>query len=242
MTQNIYDDPEFFDGYSGLPRSVKGLDGAPEWASLRALLPPLEGKSVIDLGCGFGWFCRWARGQGAADVLGVDVSEKMLERARRETHDPAIRYQRADLEDIALPAASCDLVYSSLAFHYVVELGRLLKVAHSALRPGGRLVFSAEHPLLTAPSRPGWVTGADGRAAWPVDDYLVEGPRVTDWFAPGVVKQHRTIGTYVRLLKEAGFTLTHLEEWGPSDAQVEADPALAQERQRPTFMLFAAER
>jgi SAM-dependent methyltransferase len=166
----------------------------------------------------------------------------MLERARRETHDPAIRYQRADLEDIALPAASCDLVYSSLAFHYVVELVRLLKIAHAALRPGGRLVFSAEHPLLTAPSRPGWVTGADGRAAWLVDDYLVEGPRVTDWFAPGVVKQHRTIGTYVRLLKEAGFTLTYLEEWGPSDAQVEADPALAQERQRPTFMLFAAER
>jgi len=242
MTQNIYDDPEFFDGYSGLPRSVKGLDGAPEWASLRALLPPLEGRSVVDLGCGFGWFCRWARGQGASDVLGVDVSENMLERARRETHDPAVRYQRADLEDIALPATSCDLVYSSLAFHYVVELGRLLKVAHAALRPGGRLVFSAEHPLLTAPSHPGWVTGADGRAAWPVDDYLVEGPRVTNWFAPGVVKQHRTIGTYVRLLRQAGFTLTHLEEWGPSDAQVEADPALAQERQRPTFMLFAAER
>ncbi len=41
---------------------------------------------------------------------------------------------------------------------------------------------------------------------------------------------------------EAGFTLTHLEEWGPSDAQVEGDPSLAQERQRPTFMLFAAER
>ncbi|OQM76764.1 class I SAM-dependent methyltransferase [Manganibacter manganicus] len=242
MTQNIYDDPEFFQGYSGLPRSVDGLEGAPEWASLRALIPPLGGKSVVDLGCGFGWFCRWARGEGAAKVLGVDVSHNMLERARQQTHGGAIRYVRADLEELSLPKESCDLVYSSLAFHYVAGFERLFSVAYSALRPGGCLVFSAEHPLLTAPSRPGWVTDAEGRPTWPVDDYLVEGARVTNWLAPGVVKQHRTIGTYTRLLLEAGFALTHLEEWGPSDAQIEANPALAQERQRPTFMLFAARR
>jgi SAM-dependent methyltransferase len=242
MTQNIYDDPQFFEGYSGLPRSVKGLDGAPEWASLRALLPPLEGRSVVDLGCGFGWFCRWARGQGAAEVLGIDVSRNMLEKAGQQTPDSQIRYLRADLEDLSLPPESCDLIYSSLAFHYVVELGRLFRIAHAALRPGGRLVFSAEHPLLTAPSRPGWVTDREGHRTWPVDDYLIEGPRVTDWLAPGVVKQHRTIATYMRLLLEAGFTLAHLEEWGPSDDQVEANPSLAEERQRPTFMLFAANR
>ena len=242
MTQNIYDDPQFFQGYSGLPRSVHGLHGAPEWSSLRALLPPLSGRSVVDLGCGFGWFCRWAREQGAAGVLGIDVSQNMLERARKETPDPAIRYERADLERLALPRASFDLAYSSLAFHYIFGLEGLLATIHDALKPGGRLVFSAEHPLLTAPSRPGWMVGPDGRKAWPVDDYLVEGPRITDWLAPGVVKQHRTIGTYVRLLLQAGFTLTHLEEWGPTDSQVAADPALAEERMRPTFMLLSAER
>jgi SAM-dependent methyltransferase len=66
MAQNIYDNEEFFEGYSRLPRSVEGLDGAPEWPALRALLPDLRGLDVLDLGCGFGWFCRWARGQGAA--------------------------------------------------------------------------------------------------------------------------------------------------------------------------------
>ena len=72
MTQNIYDDPGFFAAYRQLRRSVEGLAGAPEWPSLRALLPDLTGLRVVDLGCGFGWFCRWARESGAAHVVGLD--------------------------------------------------------------------------------------------------------------------------------------------------------------------------
>ena len=83
MTQNIYDNDDFFAGYSKLGRSVEGLDGAAEWPALRALLPDRAGARVLDLGCGFGWFCRWARGAGAAEVCGLDVSEKMLERICR---------------------------------------------------------------------------------------------------------------------------------------------------------------
>src|SRR5471030_2046910 len=100
MTQNIYDDGTFFAGYSRLGRSVEGLDGAPEWPALRALLPDPEGLRILDLGCGFGWFCRWARQQGAARVLGIDVSEKMLARARATTPDAAIAYERADMEQL----------------------------------------------------------------------------------------------------------------------------------------------
>src|SRR5262245_50557994 len=102
MTQNIYDDPGFFAGYSGLPRSIHGLDGAPEWPTLRALLPDFAGLRVLDLGCGFGWFCRYARGAGAAQVTGCDVSARMLARARAQTSDDAITYVRADLEHLTL--------------------------------------------------------------------------------------------------------------------------------------------
>src|ERR1044071_4924732 len=98
MTQNIYDNPEFFEGYSRLGRSVQGLEGAAEWPALRALLPRMHGLRVVDLGCGFGWFCRWAREQGAAQVLGLDVSEKMLARARASVPDPMLTYALADLE------------------------------------------------------------------------------------------------------------------------------------------------
>lgn len=67
---------------------------------------------MVDLGCGFGWFCRWARENGAAQVLGLDISEKMLTRARGETADRAITYTRANLEHLELPEAAFDLAYS----------------------------------------------------------------------------------------------------------------------------------
>jgi SAM-dependent methyltransferase len=242
MTQNIYDDPGFFAAYSQLGRSREGLDGAAEWPALQAMLPEMRGRKVLDLGCGFGWFCRWARAQGAESVLGIDVSERMLARASETTPDTAIGYLRADLESLALAPAAFDLAYSSLALHYVRDLGRLLAEIHRALVPGGSLVASVEHPIYTAPRNPGWSRDDAGRKTWPIDSYQDEGPRATDWLATGVIKQHRTIGTTVNLLLRHGFTLAHLEEWGPTATQIAARPSLGEERERPMFLLIAARR
>ena len=77
---------------------------------------------------------------------------------------------------------------------------------------------------------------------WPLDDYLVEGPRRTDWLAEGVIKQHRTLGTQINLLIAAGFAVEHVEEWCPTAAQIAARPALAAERHRPMFYLLKARR
>jgi SAM-dependent methyltransferase len=241
VTQNIYDNAGFFHGYSQLPRSIHGLDGAPEWPTLRNMLPDLHGLRVLDLGCGFGWFCRFARQQGAASVLGIDVSERMLARAKAGTSDPAISYQRADLEELTLVPAGFDFAYSSLALHYIEKLERLLACVHTALAQGAAFVFSVEHPISTAPADPGWLD-ADGRKTWPVDRYLEEGPRTTDWITKGVIKQHRTIATYLALLQRTGFAVTHLDEWGPSPEQVAAQPDLAPERERPPFLLVACRR
>jgi SAM-dependent methyltransferase len=242
MAQNIYDDATFFAAYSDLPRSRHGLAGAPEWASLQSLLRPVAGARVVDLGCGFGWFCRWAAEHGAASVVGIDLSERMLDRARAETTDAAVRYERADLDHVELAPGSADLVYSSLTLHYVVELDHLLTQVGRALVPGGALVCSMEHPVATAPSVPQFVADPAGRTVWPLDRYLDEGPRTTDWLAPGVVKQHRTIGTYVRALARAGLVLVALEEWGPSPEQVAEVPEWASERERPPFLLVSAVR
>jgi SAM-dependent methyltransferase len=242
MTQNIYDNEEFFEGYTRLPRSVDGLDGAPEWPALRTLLPDPRGLRILDLGCGFGWFCRWARQQGATHVLGIDVSERMLARALATTADAAITYTRADLEHLELPPTSFDLVYSSLALHYVMSLDRLLAQVHAGLVPGGCLVFSVEHPIYTAPAHPGWSVDVAGRKTWPIDRYLAEGPRSTDWLTKGVIKQHRTVATYINVLLERGFAVSRVEEWGPTDAQIAAQPSLSEERDRPPFLLVAARR
>jgi len=242
MTQNIYDTEVFFEGYSKMGRSVEGLAGAPEWPALQSMLPPMSGLKVVDLGCGYGWFSRWAREQGAEQVLGLDVSQKMLARAKEMTSSSAITYGIADLEKLDLPDAAFDLAYSSLAFHYIVDLKGLFARIHQALVPGGRLVFSIEHPIFMAPRQPGWLIDEQGHKSWPVDSYQLQGPRVTNWLAEGVIKQHRTVGTLLTLLIQAGFTLTHVDEWGPSEADLKARPALAEELERPMMLLVAAHR
>ncbi|HWJ74273.1 MAG TPA: methyltransferase domain-containing protein [Kaistia sp.] len=242
MAQNIYDQPAFFEGYSKLTRSVEGLDGATEWPAMRALLPPLAGLDIADLGCGYGWFCRFAAGKGARSVLGIDLSERMLDRARAESAYASIHYERGDLDTLELPAGAFDLVYSSLALHYVEDAGRLLADIHRSLKSGGRLVFSTEHPIYMAPARPGFAYDGEGRRIWPLDRYFVEGPRTTDWLADGVVKHHRTLGTTLNLLIAAGFRLDHVEEFCPTEAQIAARPQLEEERDRPMFLLVAATR
>ncbi|KQV28441.1 SAM-dependent methyltransferase [Rhizobium sp. Root1203] len=242
MAQNIYDKREFFEGYSQLSRSVHGLDGAAEWGSIRAVLPDLSDKRIVDLGCGFGWFARHAAGQGAKSVLGLDISERMIARARQETADATIRYDIADLEHLELPGASFDLAYSSLAFHYIEDFPRLVATIHRALAPGADFVFTIEHPIYMAPVMPMWTTDGEGRRIWPLDGYSREGQRTTDWLAKGVVKYHRTLGTTLNALIAAGFSIRHVEEWRPSEEQLMDHPEWAEEMDRPMFLLIAAQR
>ena len=242
VAQNIYDDEAFFEGYATLPRSIHGHDGAPEWPTLRDMVPDLRGCRVLDLGCGFGWFSRWAADNGAEEVLGIDLSERMLARARAETSATTVVYQQHDLDDVTLTADAFHVAYSSLTLHYLDDIKAFLAKVHAALRADGVFVFSVEHPMFTAPSNPAFVASPDGSSTWPVDRYLIEGSRVTDWFAPGVVKQHRTIATYVNSLITTGFQIDALVEWGPTAEQVAAVPAWANEIHRPPFLLIRAHR
>jgi SAM-dependent methyltransferase len=150
VKQNKYDEPEFFAEYSRMPRSIHGLAAAMEWTTFRALLPDLRDKRVLDLGCGFGWHCRYAHEYGATKVVGIDLSEKMLERARATTRAPGIKYLRCAIKDIDFPANEFDIVISSLALHYVESFDRVCCKIHHCLTPKGLFLFSVEHPIFTA--------------------------------------------------------------------------------------------
>ncbi len=241
MPQNKYDDPDFFRRYSAMDRSLGGLDRAGEWPAFRALLPKLANRRVLDLGCGFGWHCRYARENGARSVTGVDVSEKMLDRARAETGDPTISYVRAAIEDIDFAPNSFDVVISSLAFHYVERFDLVCGKVHACLAPGGDFVFSVEHPVFTARAAQDWILGPAGeRLYWAVDGYTDEGPRRTSWLAEDVVKYHRTLATYIDTVIDSGFTLMRIAEPGPPPEMLADDPAAKDDLRRPTFLLVAA--
>ena len=242
MAQNIYDDPDFFARYRQLPRQRHGLSGTPEWPAVRRMLPELSGKRILDLGCGFGWFASWAAQQGAASVLGVDISEKMIQRARVDNAHPVIQYRIADLEILELPSASFDLAYSSLSFHYVKDFGRLLETLHHSLIPASYLIFTIEHPIYMAATRTEWFADEKGRKTWPVNRYSIEGERRTDWLTTGVLKYHRTVATTTNTLIATGFELRQVGEFAPTAEQIAQSPNLADEVERPMFLLISAKR
>jgi len=110
--QNVYDDPDFFEGYKALRQNDSGLNGALELPAIRALLPELDHLNVLDLGSGFGDFARYARAKGAAHVTGIELSTRMLAEAQRLTDDPGIIFQHISMEDFAAHDNDCGVVIS----------------------------------------------------------------------------------------------------------------------------------
>lgn len=267
QAQNIYDDPTFFSAYETLPRSQHGLSAAPEWPNLRNMVlnssstQTLDGQRVLDLGCGYGWFARWARDNGATSVKAVDISHKMISRAEQYEADQPnstslkkITFETGDIESLTFDNSGGEggelygLVYSSLTFHYIQDLARLYREIYSSLTKNGKLVFSVEHPICSAPTHPGpdWKSieeDGERRKIWPLNNYCDEGWRITSWLGvDGVRKYHRTVETYVRLLLESGFAVTGFRDWAPSVEEVAEHPRWADERHRPYFLLIRAEK
>lgn len=241
MRQNKYDDPGFFANYSQMPRSIGGLNAAGEWSIFRDMLPELRDKNVLDLGCGFGWHCRYVREQQAHSVVGVDLSAKMLAVARENTNDPAIAYRRLAIEDIDFTAGEFEVVISSLAFHYVERFDRVCHKVYHALAPGGSFVFSVEHPIFTALAAQDWYYGPRGeRLHWPVDDYHKEGLRQAHFLDNHVVKYHRTVATYMNKPIDSGFTLKKISEVEPTTEWLAMHPEMRDEVRRPMFLLISA--
>lgn len=176
QAQNVYDNDEaFWDKYSQFPRMRQGLAGASEWPLFQPMWPPIAGLRVLDLGCGDSILGCYAAAQGASSVLGVDISQRMLERAQKNAADLVAAaatadgngnkasvakptFAQMDLEDLQLGGRTFDLVVSGLALHYISDFEKLVERIYAALAPGGRFIFSIEHPMLTAPRRPGFLS------------------------------------------------------------------------------------
>jgi SAM-dependent methyltransferase len=148
--------------------------------------------------------------------------------------------QQARIEDFDAPSRSLDLVVSRLALHYVDDVGAVLRRVFAALATGGRLVFSVEHPIITSSDQASRRGGP--RQAWVVDDYFVTGRRETDWPGSRVVKFHRTVEDFVRLIQSAGFRLETLREPGPNRERFTDADELSRRQRIPLFLLLSANR
>lgn len=240
MKENRYDDPAFFRKYSQMARSQQGLSGAGEWPELRKLLPDFQGKTVLDLGCGYGWHCKYAAEHGADQVLGTDISCKMLETAQQKNASPNIIYQQCAMEDLRLPDDSFDVVLSSLAFHYVEDFSALAGKISRWLKESGQLVFSVEHPVFTSHGSQDWYYDEDGKILhFPVDNYYMEGKRDAVFLGERVTKHHRTLTTYLNALLDRGFRIQRVIEPQPPESMMDI-PGMKDELRRPMMLLVSA--
>lgn len=243
MKENRYDDPVFFDQYAQMSRSRLGLAGAGEWPSLEPLFPTLSDKRVLDLGCGYGWHCAYVLEHGARSVTGVDLSERMLAVARAKVSDPRAQFLRGAIEDADFPAAAFDLVFSSLALHYVADISAVFGRAFRWLAPGGTLLFSCEHPVFTAQGPQDWVYAPDGTPThFPVDHYFEEGARDACFLGEHVVKYHRTLTTILGAVADAGFALEHVVEPQPTPEMLSTVPGMRDELRRPMMLIVRAKK
>lgn len=240
MQQNKYDDNTFFEKYSQMNRSINGLAGAGEWKTLEPMLPDFEGKRVLDLGCGFGWHCQYAIDHGAAAVTGVDLSERMLARARENTSEK-IHYICDAIEAVRFPTHHFDVVVSSLAFHYLETFDPIARNVFTWLDSGGDFVFSVEHPIFTAQGTQEWVRDEQGTILhFPVDRYFEEGRRETSFLGERVIKYHKTLTTYLMTLLRQGFEITGVVEPQPDAQMLATVEGMSDERRRPMMLIVSA--
>ena len=240
MKENKYDDDVFFKKYSEMSRSKDGLKGAGEWREFEKLMPNFKFKNVLDLGCGYGWHCKYAAERDASYVLGVDISKKMLERAKEINSAKNIEYRLSAMEDLNFPENTFDVVISSLAFHYINNIESLIKKISSWIKSGGDFVFSVEHPIFTSYGSQDWYYVEKGDILhFPVDNYYYEGKREAIFLGERVTKYHRTLTTYVNSLFNNGFQLTGFVEPKPPEDMLNI-PRMSDEMRRPMMLLIKA--
>jgi len=242
MSQPLFDDDTFFSEYKKLRTRSDSFNTLLEQPAFFKMLPPMAGKRVMDLGCGFGEACREYERLGAETVTGLDVAEKMLAEARRLTASSKIQYLAMDLNKLTGLNGPFDLITSSLAIHYIFDFSKLIEAVWNRLAEGGYFVFSQEHPLTTAPmAGPGYCRDPDGRILhYKLADYGREGSRRIHWFIDKVEKEHRTFSTIINVLTQAGFLIDQVSEPLPSGRAVKINPELAKEFHKPSFLLIRA--
>jgi SAM-dependent methyltransferase len=201
--------------------------------AILALAGDVRGRRVLDVGCATGALSQAFLDRGA-DVIGVDVMPRFIERARMRL-GPSAELHVADLSDGLpfLPDRSVDVVAASLVLHYLRDWTVPLREFARVLRPGGALVLSTHHPTV------------DVEIAEPRADYF-ETVLLTDtWTKAGrpfsVRFFHRPLSAIVDALVDAGFLVERIHEPLPEPDAFAANPAFyARMRRGPWFLFLRA--
>lgn len=210
----------------------------PPESALHILGESIAGKDVLEICCGGGQ-CSVHLAEQGARAVGVDLSSKQLEHARRlaAEHRVNVRFVEGNAEDLsAFPDASFDIAFSSFAFGFIEDIGRTFREAFRVLRPGGLFAFSWSSPFHVC-------VEVGGDAALRVSrSYFDRSPLVYNDDQGREVNFHRTYGDWLRHLVDAGFVVTDLlePEPTPNESTYKEDFSLAKIRMVPGTMIWGA--
>ncbi|MDG5818395.1 class I SAM-dependent methyltransferase [Natronococcus sp. A-GB7] len=187
--------------------------GVPDGDDL-GLFGDLDGKRAIELGCGGAQF-GLAISKAGAEVTGVDLSENQLAHARdlAVEHDEDIDLVEASVTNMPMVKdASYDLAFSAFAFQWVKDIRSCFSEAHRVLKPGGKLVFSVDHPLYRC---------LDPETGELTVSYFADSPRreYSEEFDAEMIVYRRTVSEIATSLLEVGFSIEELREPGYEDPE-----------------------
>lgn len=213
----------------GEPSSLSDFTARPV---VLGLCEPVSDLRVLDLGCGEGYCSRELRRRGASEVIGIDLSEKMIEAAcLQEQADPlGIRYEVGCATNLSqFGDRTFDLVVAVFLFNYLTTAQTQECMAEVAriLRPGGRFVFSVPHPSFPymREARYPFYFRVEGSGYFSSRDHKFAGQiwkRDGSWLDVQLV--HKTFEDYFDALSSAGFkTLPVLRELRVTPEHVSLD-------------------
>jgi 2-polyprenyl-3-methyl-5-hydroxy-6-metoxy-1,4-benzoquinol methylase len=204
------------------------------------MLGEVRGRRVLDAGCGNGYLSRMLAGRGAR-VTGVEPASALFEFAvHAERAEPlGIRYLQADLcqlgapHQAVVPGGPFDAVVASMVLPAVPDWTGALRACVRQLRPGGRLVFSVNHPCFEQLAAT-WREHGAYQVSEYLAEYEIEQRYATDF--------HRPLSAYLNEVIGLGCRIAEVAEPG-LDPQIAAEDAGGDHPyvHLPNFLIVAAD-
>lgn len=244
--KNVYDNQSFFNQYQSMRKDGINANNLIEIPLIKSMLPNLKDKTILDLGCGTGDMDKYFANMGAKYVLATDISSNMISQAKTNNFHDKIEYKILKMEDLCSVNQKFDIVYSSLAFHYIKDFDKLLKDINRLLKSKGMLIFSQESPINLATSKQSEneknKIEIDGKLYFLLSGYCNEGERKVFWNDCLVTKYHRTYATIVNTLIKNNFEILEIQDSYATEEAISLCEKLKYQKDRPYFTFVKAKK